>query len=98
MIREADRKLGRLMKFSGDMLEDDCDREVLDWKTERARAVKMMDRYSKDAFKIIVQLAKLIHAVRDSKRLIELCDAECVGKMRARQKLSNAELAVLQKA
>jgi len=88
LVCEARRRFDRLDRFSDDQLEEvfTSDRKVVDWTAERAKAIKALDRYSREAFQIISKLTELIHSVRDSKSLIELCDADHAAKKLARQK------------
>jgi hypothetical protein len=97
LIHEARQKLDRLCRFSGEQMENSVGSgdEVVDWREERAQVIKNLDRYSRQAFQVILKLAKLIHEVRDSRVMIERCDVEHAAKVLARRKRSKAELKAL---
>ena len=67
-------------------------RKVDDWESERKKAMKALDRYSHESFGAICELYELIHEVRDTKEIVELCDADHAAKRRSRQKRLKLEL------
>ena len=91
ILCEARQKFDRLCTFSNVQMEElaGSDKKNPDWEMERARAIKALDRYSREAFGVICSMSKLIHAVRDLKTTVELCDVELSAKKLARRKRRN---------
>jgi hypothetical protein len=95
ILKLARRKFDKLCEFSWDELEDgtsddqDCE---IDWVAKREKAIKKLDRWSCLSFAALHELFKLIHDVRDTQELLQVCSVDHAAKEQVRSKRSKSEL------